>query len=152
MAPRRRSRFRWLLVVGLAVAFVWGLRRRPRPSHVGDAEEATAPQAAPAVAPHPEELADVEAARILGCSVDEVPGLLDGRPVTREAIEQLAVEHYRWRKHVDDPDSYWVTLKQASAILGVPSQQVKQLLETGRLPYVVHRDGVRLMRREELAP
>jgi hypothetical protein len=97
-----------------------------------------------------EELSVAEAARILGCGTDEVPALLDGQPATRESVEQLALEHYRWRRHVDDPDSYWVTLKQASLVLGVSPQRVKQLLESGEVPYVVHRDGVRLMRREEL--
>lgn len=93
-----------------------------------------------------------EAARILGCSSEEATALLDGGPATRESVEEVALRHYRWRRHVDDPDSYWVTLKQASTILGVPPERVKQMLESGDVPYVVHKDGVRLMRREQLAP
>lgn len=99
----------------------------------------------------PHELDAAEAARILGCGTDEVSGLLDGQTATREHVEALALQHYRWRRHVDDPDSYWVTLKQASAILGVPTQRMKQMLESGEVPFVVHRDGVRLMRREQLS-
>lgn len=94
----------------------------------------------------------MEAARILGCSSEEATALLDGGPATRESVEELALRNYRWRRHVDDPDSYWVTLKQASTILGVPPERVKQMLESGDVPYVVHKDGVRLMRREQLAP
>lgn len=76
--------------------------------------------------------------------------MLDGRTATREVVEELAVEHYRWRAHVNDPDSYWVTLKQAAAILDVPAPRMKEYLADDRVPYVVHRDGVRLMRREQL--
>lgn len=103
----------------------------------------------PAVA-RSEALTRAEAAWVLGCSPDEVSQLLNGGPRSRESVEQLAAEHYRWRRHVDNPESYWVTLKQASAILGVSTQRLKQLLDSGEVPCVVHRDGVRLMRREEL--
>jgi hypothetical protein len=48
-----------------------------------------------------------------------------------------ALDRYRWKANVDDPHSYWVTVKQAAAILGVSRQRVKQLLEADRLPYVV---------------
>ena len=119
----------------------------PTQRQAGPAAQVEAPDAVGA----PDELNPAEAARILGCGTDEVPGLLDGQTATRERVEALALQHYRWRRHVDDPDSYWVTLKQASAILGVPTQRMKQMLESGEVPYVVHRDGVRLMRREQLS-
>lgn len=43
-----------------------------------------------------------------------------------------------------------MTLKQASDILGVSIQRVKQYLDKEQVPYVLHRNGVRLMRREQL--
>ena len=103
-----------------------------------------------AVAGEEDELTAADAARIIGCSPEEVSGLLNGRSATLESAEQLATEHYRWRVHVNDTSSYWLTLKQAAPILGVSVQRVKQLLATGEVPHVVHRDGVRLMRRKEL--
>jgi predicted HTH domain antitoxin len=96
------------------------------------------------------ELTSEDAARILGCRPEEVSGMLDDRAASLEYVEELALEHYRWRAHVDDPQSYWVTLKQAAAILGVSPQRVKNDLAQGLVPFVVHRDGVRLMRREQL--
>lgn len=135
-------------------------RNAPSPATAGasaaEAPAAEAPAAAATVddgVPGAEEveLDLAEAARILGCSSEEVSALLDGGPTTRESVEEIALQHYRWRRHVDDPDSYWVTLKQASTILGVPPERVKQMLESGDVPYVVHKDGVRLMRREQLA-
>jgi len=169
---RGRSRSRWLVVLGLVAAILLEVRRRlrqgrPEPTVTAGPEPmkptpaASAPGAAvvseelePAAAESPpaaeQELDRQEVARIVGCTPEELPALLDGRPATRERAEELASEHYRWRRHVDDPDSYWVTLKQASAIRGVSTQRMKQLLDSGEVPYVVHRDGVRLMRRDEL--
>ena len=65
-------------------------------------------------------------------------------------VEQVALEHYPWRRHVSDPNAYWVTVQQAAEILDVSPQRVKQLLDKDFLPHVVHRSGVRLMRREQL--
>ena len=62
----------------------------------------------------------------------------------------MALERYSCRHHADDPDSYWVTVSSAAEILGVSIQRAKQLLEKGFLPYVTHRDGARLMRREQV--
>lgn len=75
------------------------------------------------------------AARIIGCTPREVADLLDGRPATQETLEQIAIDHYSWRRHVDDdPDSYWVTVKQAAGILGVSIQRVKQYLDNEQVP------------------
>lgn len=62
-------------------------------------------------------------------------------------------QYYPWKAHVDDPDSYWVTVKQAADVLGVSAQRVKQLLDADLVPHVTKTRGrgVRLMRREQLA-
>jgi hypothetical protein len=75
---------------------------------------------------------------------------LDGQAATFEHVEQLTLERYRGKAPVDDADSYWVTIKQASDILGVSIQRVKQYLDNGQAPYVLHRNGTPLMRREHL--
>ena len=69
---------------------------------------------------------------------------------TLEELETLAVEHYPWKQHTDDPDSYWVTVGQAAEILALSVQRVNQLLDEDRLPHVAHHSGVRLMRRAQL--
>jgi hypothetical protein len=92
------------------------------------------------------ELNAFEVARIVGCRPQEVAGLLRGGPATLDVAEQLAMKRYRWKAHVDDVDSYWVTVKQAAQILGVSIQRVKHYLDNDKLPYVTHRNGVRLMR------
>jgi excisionase family DNA binding protein len=43
-----------------------------------------------------------------------------------------------------------VTGTEAAALLGVSHQRVNQLAVGGRLPYVTHRNGTRLYRREQL--
>lgn len=91
-----------------------------------------------------------EAAGIIGCHPQDVAELLDGRLATLETVETIALDRYRWKAHVDDADSYWVTVKQASDILGVSIQRVKQYLDNEQVPYVLHRNGVRLMRRAQL--
>ena len=58
--------------------------------------------------------------------------------------------HYDWRRHLNDPDSYWVTISQASRILGMRPKLVRKLLDSHRLPYMTHASGVRLMRRHEI--
>jgi hypothetical protein len=51
---------------------------------------------------------------------------------------------------VHDPDSYWVTISQASRILGMRPKAVRKLLDSHRLPFITHTTGVRLMRRHEI--
>ncbi len=92
-----------------------------------------------------------DAAHILGCSPQEAKAPLgQRRQLTLEKIETVALEHYPWRRHTHDPESYWVTVGQAAEILGVSTQRVKQLLAKNFLPYSVHKTGARLMRREQL--
>jgi hypothetical protein len=87
---------------------------------------------------------------ILGCGPEEAARILRGRPVTPGEVEAAARIHYDWRRHVNDPDSYWVTISQASRILGMRPRMVRKLLDTHRLPYLTHATGVRLMRRHEI--
>jgi hypothetical protein len=87
---------------------------------------------------------------ILGCSPEEAARLLRGRPVTPGEVEAAARIHYDWRRHLNDPDSYWVTISQASRILGLRPKVVRKLLDQHRLPHMVHATGVRLMRRHEI--
>ena len=92
-----------------------------------------------------------DAAHILGCSPGEAKALL-ARPrrLTLAKVEAFALEHYSWRRHTHDPESYWVTVSQAAELRGVSIQRVKQLLDKDFLPYSVHKTGTRLMRREQL--
>lgn len=87
---------------------------------------------------------------ILGCSPEEAARLLHGRPVTPGEVEAAAQVHYDWRRHINDPESYWVTITQASRILGMRPKAVRKLLDSRRLPYMTHATGVRLMRRHEI--
>jgi hypothetical protein len=89
-------------------------------------------------------------AHVLGCSAREAMALLRGRRVTPGEVESVALKHYSWRRHLHDPQSYWVTTSQAAVLLRVSPQRVKQLLDEDGLPYAVHASGVRLMRREEI--
>ncbi len=92
-----------------------------------------------------------DAAHILGCSPQEAKALLARpRPLTLAKVEALALEHYSWRRHTHDPESYWVIVSQAAEILGISIQRTKQLLDKDFLPYSVHKTGTRLMRREQL--
>lgn len=97
-----------------------------------------------------EELSIFEAAHILGTTPAEAKELLKGHDLTSESVEDVALDHYRWRAHVDNVDSYWVTVKQAAVIHDVSTQRVKQLLVKDLLPYVTTHTGVRLMRRQQL--
>jgi excisionase family DNA binding protein len=102
-----------------------------------------------------------EACHILGCSH------LTYRRLTREgklpprdgarhrtlpigAIEEAAGEFYRWRRHLNDPNSYWLTDEPAARILNVAVDQVEPILAGERLPFVDHADGVRMYRREQV--
>ena len=87
---------------------------------------------------------------ILGCTPEEASRLLHGRPVTPGEVEAAARIHYDWRRHLHDPDSYWVTISQASRILGMRPKAVRKLLDSKRLPHITHTSGVRLMRRHEI--
>ncbi|MGZ5401026.1 MAG: helix-turn-helix domain-containing protein [Nocardioides sp.] len=57
------------------------------------------------------------------------------------------MESYRWRRHLDDPGSYWITTAEAARILDLTPRQVKRLLDRGQLHHVRHVSRVRLMRR-----
>jgi excisionase family DNA binding protein len=89
-------------------------------------------------------------ARVLGCDRSQAESLLRGKLVTPGEAESIAVRMYPWRRHLHDDDSYWITTSQAARILGVSAKRVRRLLDRHRLPYVRHRTGVRLMRREQI--
>ena len=89
-------------------------------------------------------------AHVLGCSAEEAQALLRGKRVTPGEVESVALKHYAWRRHVRDPQSYWVTTTQAAEILDVSSEAVRRQLDERRLPHVVHASGVRLMRRQQI--
>jgi hypothetical protein len=100
-----------------------------------------------------------EAASVLGCSTNTVrrrvrAGVLSGsdRPLTmsRAEVEELARDVYPWWRHVDDPESYWVTGAQAAEVLRVSRARLGQLAEKDRVPYMRHRDGTRLYRRQQI--
>lgn len=103
----------------------------------------------------------VEAAHILGCSDETVrrhvaAGRLQGAPrgageaMSRLEVEAMAAELYPWRRHVRDPQSYWVTGAGAADLLGVTVGRLDQLSDAHRIPFVRHEDGTRLYRRREL--
>lgn len=89
-------------------------------------------------------------ALVLGCGQDEAARLLRGRRVTPGEVEALALGSYQWWRHLRDQQSYWVTASQAARILRLSPAAVRTLLDTDRIPYVVHVSGVRLMRRHEV--
>lgn len=72
------------------------------------------------------------------------------RMLSRAEAERLALQTYRHRKHVSDPDFYWVTGKRAADILGVNVARLNQLAAKGFLPFEVHADGTRMYRRRQL--
>ena len=87
---------------------------------------------------------------ILGCSREEAVELCHGRPVTPGEAEAIAAESYRWRRHLNDPESYWITTAEAARILELTPRQVKRLLDRGQLQHVRHASRVRLMRRAHI--
>jgi excisionase family DNA binding protein len=102
-----------------------------------------------------------EACRILGCShltyrrltrEGRLPPRDEARHRTlpRPAIEAVAAEIYRWRRHVDDVDAYWVTDEPAARILNVEPGLVEPILAGERVPFVDHVDGVRMYRRVQV--
>ncbi len=88
--------------------------------------------------------------QVLGCSPEDVVPLMRGRVVTPGEVEGVALRTYRWRQHLHDPRSYWVTVGQAAAILGRSRSDLDRLLLEHRVAYCVHADGVRLLRRHQV--
>jgi excisionase family DNA binding protein len=87
---------------------------------------------------------------ILGCSREEAVELFHGRPVTPGEAEAIAERSYPWRRHLHDPNSYWITTAEAARILDLTPRHVRRLLDRGQLQYVRHASGVRLMRRAHI--
>jgi hypothetical protein len=77
-------------------------------------------------------------------------GRREHRMLSQGDVEQLATLVYDWRDHLHDPTSYWVTGKDAAAVLGFSHQRLGQLAVQERVPYIQHVDGVRLYRRAQL--
>ncbi len=57
---------------------------------------------------------------------------------------------YLWRRHLDDTDAYWLTAGRTADVLRVKVTRLNQLVAADLVPYVVHSDGTRLYRREQL--
>lgn len=102
-----------------------------------------------------------EAAHILGCSKSAArrrilaagissAGRYQHRSLSREAVEGLALTIYRWRDHIHEPESYWITGQRAADVLGVNVSRLNALVAKDRLPYVEHNDGTRMYRRLQL--
>lgn len=87
---------------------------------------------------------------ILGCTADEAREWLGGRRVTPGEVEAAAALHYRWRAHLHENDSYWVTIGQAARLAGVTRTEMNRLVASRRLPSIQHISGVRLMRRDRV--
>ena len=99
-----------------------------------------------------------EAARILDRSMTTVARLVAAgelvkgprwqhRQLSRRDVERLSLA--RWSGVTGD-DSYWVTVRQAAAILGVNRSRVGQLVEAERIPFETTPSGRRLFRRQQL--
>jgi hypothetical protein len=87
---------------------------------------------------------------ILGCSREQALELFHGRPVTPGEAEAIAETSYRWRRHLHDPGSYWITTSETARLLHLSPPQVKRLLDRGQLRHVRHISRVRLMRRTQI--
>ena len=61
--------------------------------------------------------------------------------LSQAEVEPAVVEVYDWRRHADDPDSYWIDSHEAADLLGVSRQRLGQLGDKGSMPFVRHRDG-----------
>jgi hypothetical protein len=72
------------------------------------------------------------------------------RTLPIDAIEAAAAEVYRWRRHLNDANAYWVTDEPAARILKVAIDQVETVLAGERLPFIDHVDGVRMYRRKQV--
>ncbi len=76
-------------------------------------------------------------------------------PYTPRAAEPPVQHHafcevYRRTQHRDDVTPYWVTGKRAAELLGVNVSRLNQLAARDGAPYVVHADGTRLYRADQL--
>jgi excisionase family DNA binding protein len=102
-----------------------------------------------------------EAAWILGCSRSTVQRMMqDGRlpagdpyihgRLSKNDVEKVSSMVYPWRRHLHDPWSYWVTGQDAADLLGIGQKRLERLALANRVPYVRHRDGTRLYRRNQL--
>lgn len=103
----------------------------------------------PGVGP-PGPVRQLDPVHILGCSREEALELFHGRSVTPGEAEAIAEKAYRWRRHLHDPKSYWITTAEAARILELTPRQVRRLLDRGQLPYVRHASRTRLMRRAHI--
>lgn len=102
-----------------------------------------------------------EATQVLGClppavrryiangTLHEVAGQAKCN-LMRAEVEALAIEIYDWRKRFAEPQAYWVAAQRAAEILRVSLPRLRGLSESGRIPSVVHSDGTRLFRRQQL--
>jgi hypothetical protein len=95
-------------------------------------------------------MAAFDPVRVLGCTPQEAADLLEGRALAPDEVEAMALSTYQWWRHLRDPHSYWVTASQTARLLHVSPGAVRRMLDQDRLPYVVHRSGVRLMRRHQI--
>jgi hypothetical protein len=71
---------------------------------------------------------------VLGCGPEQVRALFHGRAVIPGEAEAIAEKAYPWRRHLHDPASYWITTSEAARVLHMSPQQVRRLLDQGRLP------------------
>lgn len=72
------------------------------------------------------------------------------RTLSRAEVEGLAKQTYRYRRHIYDPESYWVTNERAAAILGVNRARLNQLAASDLIPFELHASGTPLYRRRQL--
>ncbi len=102
-----------------------------------------------------------EAASILGCAVNTdrryvARGVLPAtayyrhRQLARADVEALALQLFRWKRHVHKLDGYWLTGQRAAKVLDVSVAQLNILAGQGLLPFETHADGTRLYRRQQL--
>ena len=91
-----------------------------------------------------------EAAHILGMLPWQAELVLGHIKYDLDAVEDVAQSRYRPGAHRHDRFSYWVGTAQAAEILGLSTARVKQLCAAGKIPYVFHRSGARLMRRHQV--
>ncbi len=66
------------------------------------------------------------------------------RSLSRADVEQLALRLYRWRLHLDDPESYWITGMRVAAALGVNEARLRVLAAKDYVPCETHADGTRM--------